>query len=235
MSKKINIKFVNEMGLDFLYPPAPTSKMLPEWYKKTQPYIDGLKVPVYDVNSTTNAKIKRCLPVFDILTAGYFILTPADIYVSHEENSDIPFYRWAGGEGIGFHPVIQAELHPQQNGFPYPKWINKWIIKTEPGYSALILSPVHRDLPFETLPGLVDTDNYYGSINFPFILKDPKWQGLIPAGTPIAQIVPFKRESYEMSIAPLESKEHQKTMKMLTFHFADVYRKFFWAKKKEYN
>jgi len=209
--------------------------MLPEWYKKTQPYINDSKIPFFDFSSTTNATIKRCLPVFDILTAGYFILTPADIYVTHEEDSDAPYYRWAGGEGIGFHPVIQAENHPGQNGFPYPKWINRWIIKTEPGYSTLILSPVHRDLPFETLPGLVDTDIYYGAINFPFILKDPKWEGLIPAGTPIAQVIPFKRESYEMSIVPLELKEHQKTVTMLKLHFADVYRKFFWAKKKEYN
>jgi hypothetical protein len=91
MSKNINIKFVHELGLDFLYPPVPTSKMLPEWYKKTESYLSETKIPTF--GNETNSSIKKCIPVFDILTAGYFILSPSDIYVSHEEDSDIPFYK----------------------------------------------------------------------------------------------------------------------------------------------
>jgi hypothetical protein len=51
------------------------------------------------------------------------------------------------------------------------------------------------------MPGIVDTDTYNAAVNFPFVLNEPnKFEGLIPAGTPIAQVIPFKREFWEMSI-----------------------------------
>jgi hypothetical protein len=32
------------------------------------------------------------------------------------------------------------------------------------------------------------------------VINDPNFEGLIPKGTPIAQIVPFKRESWQMEL-----------------------------------
>jgi hypothetical protein len=55
------------------------------------------------------------------------------------------------------------------------------------------------DLPFYSLGAVVDTDSHPVPVNFPFFVKK-NFTGLLPAGTPIIQAIPFKREDWEMSI-----------------------------------
>ena len=51
------------------------------------------------------------------------------------------------------------------------KFINKWLIKTPPGYSCLFVKPLnHFETRFEIISGVVDTDTYINTINFPFLL-----------------------------------------------------------------
>lgn len=203
-----------------LFPPVPASKEVPSWYKESKSYI-GSKVP--NLDNGTSATVKRCMPVFDAITTGYIIKLPVDVYVSFKD--DAPFYMWANGNMIDFHPVVQAENHPAKNGYPYPKWINPWAIKTPPGYSTLFVQPFHRESVFTILPGVVDTDTYTANINFPFVLNDPKWEGTIPAGTPIAQVIPFKRESWEMRMGGIEEmKEKSKVEFLLKNKFFDRYK-----------
>ena len=53
---------------------------------------------------------------------------------------------------------------------------------------------MHRESVFTIMDGIVDTDSYNALVNFPFFLNDWSYEGLIPAGTPMAQVIPFKRE-----------------------------------------
>jgi hypothetical protein len=105
---------------------------------------------------------------------------------------------------IEFHTVIQAPNHPLRRTMPeisaYPKWMNPWSISTEPGYSCMFIQPMHRESVFTIFPGVVDTDKYISCVNFPFVLNDLSFEGLIPAGTPIAQVIPFKRDSFKMEM-----------------------------------
>lgn len=194
----MNITFTNTFGpsLSKEFYPKPASQHIPEWYKNMDSYLDGQKQP--DGNGSTTATVKRCMPVFDAITQGYIISTYVDIFVTKRDGA--PWYEWSNLNAIAFHPIIQAPEHPNQNGFNYPKLMNPWGIKTPPGYSTMFTAPAHRNNPFTILPGVVDTDTYSGPVNFPMILTDVNFTGLIPAGTPIAQIVPFKREQWEMQI-----------------------------------
>ena len=57
---------------------------------------------------------------------------------------------------------------------------------------------------------------------------------MIPAGTPIAQVIPFKRDSFKMSIGEdAERKESYNSNARLKSVFADAYRKF-WREEKKY-
>jgi hypothetical protein len=78
------------------------------------------------------------------------------------------------------------------------KFNNFWTIETPPGYSLLIMHPINRhDLPFVTLTGLVDADRYRDNfIYFPARWRDPDFNGVLPKGTPVAQCLPLKRESW---------------------------------------
>jgi len=236
-----DIKFTNYYNRSNINPPKPAKSFIPEWYKQTNPYLESK-------NNIKNGDpvlltIKKCIPVLDVLTAGYILVTPMDILITQkadpgQDNKIVPFYHSSDTtiEAISFHPIKQAPLHPSKNGHPYPKWVNQWGIETPSGYSCLFINPVHkRQNLFTILEGIVDTDKYTNPVNFPFVLNDPTFEGIIPAGTPMAQVIPFKRETWNSHI--LES-DHTFSVsfinkKLMTKYF-DRYKSLFWQ-KKEYN
>jgi hypothetical protein len=40
---------------------------------------------------------------------------------------------------------------------------------------------------------MVDCDGYFEYVNFPFFFHAPNFNGIIPAGTPLVQVIPIKR------------------------------------------
>jgi hypothetical protein len=224
-----NITFTNILGFDF-YPPKPAVKEVPEWYRNTPEYNGTQGKKVLSGGGIPHT-IKKCMPVFDAITAGYILYTQVDVQVSIED--DLPYYTWSGQNAISFHPIQQAPLHPKRNEAPYPKWQNPYSIITPPGYSVLFTQPMHRESVFTILDGIVDTDNYTAPVNFPFVLNDTKWEGIIPAGTPMAQVIPFKREFWEHKIgSEKEIKEQNMITEKLKILFFNSYKKQFWSKKQ---
>lgn len=224
-----NIIFTNTSQVQGIEQPQPASKFIPQWYKDMESYIGGDKKP--NGEGFTKATIKRCMPVFDAITAGYIITLPADVYVSIKDGEQ--FFEWSALGLVQFHPIEQAPTHPLRNRHSYPKWINPWSIKTPKGYSTLFVSPMHHDLPFTILPGIVDTDQYYSPVNFPMVVNDPDFEGLIPKGTPIAQVIPFKRESWSMKIGSKKDNERQKAITdKLQTKFFDRYKIMFRINKE---
>jgi len=241
------IKFINNWGelTTDLSPPEPAYKNVPQWYKDLDSYIGKEKKPSGEGHTT--ATIKRCMPVFDAINFGYILKSPADVFVTQKEIRDqndtlletIPYYEWAHFDLLNFHPVFQAVNHPYRKNLgeygSYPKWENPWAIITPPGYSCLFVAPFHRESVFEILPGVVDTDTYHNAVNFPFTLNDWSFEGLIPAGTPIAQVIPFKRDDFEMEIS--DKKEDIEGLKKqwmkLRSRFFDSYKSQ-WRAPKSY-
>lgn len=224
----MKITFTNTSGAE-LEQPKPASKSVPDWYKNTQSYTNGERKPIG--NGNTSATIKRCMPVFDAITAGYVIESPADVYVSIKDGGQ--WFEWSDHNLITFHPIEQAPEHPDKKPFAYPKWNNPWSITTPKGYSTLFVQPFHRESVFTILPGIVDTDQYTAPVNFPFVINDPAFEGLIPKGTPIAQVIPFKRDSWTMKLGNKKDLEAQaKVSKKLQSKFFDRYKSMFWAKKE---
>jgi hypothetical protein len=227
MSKKIT--FTNLFGFDF-YPPKPGIKEIPDWYKNTPEYVEGQSRQILKPGETPST-IKKCMPVFDAISAGYIIHTQVDIQVTQKDGA--PYFTWAAQDAMSFHPVSQAPLHPLKNDAPYPKFNASYAIKTEPGYSVLLTQPFHRESVFTIFPGIVDTDTYSSSINFPFVMNDVTWEGMIPAGTPMAQVIPFKRESFKMEIGgEKDLKEISYVMSKLHTKFFNRYKTLFWTRKE---
>jgi hypothetical protein len=222
------------------FQPKLASSLIPEWYKNLDSYIGGKKGLDKQQNATLGT-IKKCIPVFDAITNGYIIVLPADIYVSQELadplNPEIktPYYQWANFDLLNFHPVEQAPTHPNNNGhtITYPKFMNPWSIKTPKGYSVLFVQPFHRESVFTILPGIVDTDTYNSPVNFPFVLNDINFEGLIPAGTPIAQLIPIKREKWNLEFGnDKDILESNRQTKRVRSRFFDSYKNNFWNRKE---
>jgi len=231
------IKFTDTMGIPEEYYPVPASKIIPDWYKNLESYVGGYKRP--DGNAWTTATAKRCMPIFDAMCGGYIISTYTDLFVSQKEydpGKTAPNFEWSSFNPISYHSKKQIPEHPYGSGHDlgYPKWTNAWAIKTPPGYSCLFISPLHRETPIIALPGVVDTDTYKAPVNFPFVLRDPKMDGLIPAGTPIIQVIPFKREEWKMQFGGVdEYKEQAAIYTKLRSLFFDSYKRQF-RQNKEY-
>ena len=72
-------------------------------------------------------------------------------------------------------------------------------ILTPNKYSLLITHPLNRtDLPFLVSSGFVDSDKTQLSFGkLPFFLKED-FEGIIKAGTPYAQLIPIRRETFKL-------------------------------------
>jgi hypothetical protein len=64
-------------------------------------------------------------------------------------------------------------------------------------------------------------------------MKDPSFEGLIPKGTPIAQVIPIKRDKWKMEIGSKEDViQANKVSSLLHTLFFDGYKIQFWNRKE---
>jgi hypothetical protein len=213
--------------------PTPSIKFIPDWYKDINPFSFGQKKLSFPLeHAMPNVTLKHCIPFLDALSSGYMATLTDDVFV--EQTDSGPMLRWRSDASI-----ITMHSPEQFDGFSIPdyyenfihKWHNDWIINTPKGYSTYFTHPSNRfDLPFTTISGLVDTDNYTNTVHFPFMIKKG-FEGIIPAGTPVAQLILIKRESW-ISIIKKYSKENSyKNYRNFFKTFVHSYKKNYWIKK----
>lgn len=218
-----------------LLKPSPAVKILPDWYKKLSPYTEGDK-PKFFADGGKNITIKRCNPVGDAFGLGYFLILENDISVTPKEegNPELVWHR-GGNSFVSTHGKIQIDEAIVPKGFsdqPF-KFKNDWSIQTPKGYSVLITHPLNKNAePFFTLSGVVDTDTYHTSIQLPFLVRND-FEGIIEAGTPIAQVVPFKRESWNSEILKFDEGFYSEKEAAIHRTMSRFYKRFHW-KRKEY-
>ena len=222
--KKIKFIATNESMKDIWPNPKPASRFIPDEYKKLKRFKnDNLHDPT----------VKTCVPFLDSLTMGYIIPFDQDYLVDPVENdfSVTPANREQND--FGFHNQTQLpEEWKKTTGDNAGKFHNKWLIKTPPGYSCLFVKPMNRLEPrFDIIAGVVDTDTYINTVNFPFILNKRDKQFLIKRGEPMVQVIPFKRESWKSWAGFYFEKAHGRVLNMLKNEWMDNYKKKFWSKK----
>ena len=228
----------NSMVSNIVSPPTPIK--IPEWYKK-MPQFDTSTTPndkLIVQNGSTNYSAKACMPFLDSLTTGYEISLWADIQVRIV--SGVTQINWAY-DTKELEQVVFRSNDISNNGIPHYEgfdttdfsWITRWGVKTPKGYSCIFTHPFNRfELPFITTTGIMDTDNWGIWGNQPFSLKSG-WEGVIPAGTPIIQIIPFKRENWESEIDKTFTLTKWANIQNLKSRskFRGYYKNNFWQKK----
>lgn len=218
--------------------PQPSAKVIPKWYSNADKYVkdpnNGQYIPNYDGGKMPS--FKACPAILDFFTSGYVFVTPCDLFF-YKENNQILIKKPKGYEDFcDSRPVMPEFVAP--NGYyenPF-HWYPAWAPELPEGYSAIYLSPVnHFDLPFITVSGIIDNDKFNTPGLMPFFLKEG-FTGLIPAGTPFVQIIPFKREDWESEIKLYNQEEIIKRFMKSSETFrkpgGDVYRKKFWTRRK---
>lgn len=177
---------------------APAKNFAPDFYKKTQSTWDTEN---FEKNSLPlPLTFKACSSYGDSFLSGYSIPLALDIAVRQTE----------GGPSISWHnqdPSVQPVTlrdHAGNSLLPTPSgmsslhfvWNTKHYIKVPKGYSALMTHPLNRyDLPFLTLSGIVDGEISLHAGQVP-VYFNTTFEGIIPAGTPIMQVLLFKTENW---------------------------------------
>lgn len=185
-------------GIDLLVPKIePAKKFFPEWLKNIDKFYDGSnKIKVRGWSS--NVGVKYCNPFTDTLTSGYMLSLHCDILVEKDQgNQKISWRHEIVPVGTREFNLIKDIPSPSNFGSFEYVWEVFYRIKLPKGYSALFTHPLNRfDLPFLTASGIVDADYGMGGGGVSFCI-DKDFEGIIPAGTPVVQIFPFKRDDWK--------------------------------------
>jgi hypothetical protein len=234
MTKNIVFMSENEFIHSAIKPYSSAKNYIPDWYKKSPFWVDDKKFSRNNVGLPDLA-IKACVPFLDCLTSGYILELWCDIKVfkdEHGETKVVWFNPWS--DPVRKRDSHVAEFLPTPLGCSSDHfvWAIPYGIRTPAGYSVLFTHPFNRfDLPFTTLSGVVDTDGngMFGG-NIP-VFFDKDFEGIIPVGTPIVQILPFKRDDWK---SETENNElNYKTIKYAIGKYVyGAYKRFNWHKKK---
>jgi hypothetical protein len=229
MPKKIRFIPAEQMVADKLPPPAAARTVVPEWYKQAHRFIGGrMRITEGGVNKD----LKLCVPFLDALTAGYTIELPSDLVVKRDEQG-VQFFWHEEPDTMTVRAKDMATSLPRPAGHDHDlyAWRTYWGIQTPLGYSALFVHPLNRfDLPFITTSGIMDTDHYSNPGEIPFFLKKG-FEGVIPAGTPIIQVIPLKREPWVSEAAEYDAKFIERAKYLVSRILHGGYKKLHWQKK----
>lgn len=188
--------------------PLSAAKKIPDWWKRIPSTYEGGRDSYGDKPMTA----KKCMPLLDVMGLGYIIPLQGDLQViTNNDRSIIKVSNPPGIKLAEFHELAQVggKSAPGYPGQPV-KFINHWVIKTKPGWSSLFMSPINHFNPhFTCLGGLVDTDTYTKEVNFPAVWNTPNFDDKLPAGTPLVQVIPVKRDSFpkQPKIRDMSTKE----------------------------
>lgn len=186
---------------DDQYKPSPIIKYMPKWFREADRFAknpingefwigpDKGKVPTW----------KACPALFDIMGTGYALVTPCDLefYINGKGTIDVKIEDERYKSFCVSRPQMPQFEHPHGFYRDHFAWFPEWAVRAPEGYSVLYSSPFNRyDLPFMTVSGIIDNDKVNLPGSMPFFIRDG-WTGIIPAGTPYAQLLPFEREDWE--------------------------------------
>jgi hypothetical protein len=214
--------------------PFPASQAIPQWWKDASPYIksennpDGKKIIVSDHES--NASFKKCTPMLDMLSSGYIVPLWADVQVTIQEQG--PQLTWRVHKqvfDIHYGQEVETPDGYQKTQF---KFLNQWVPKLPKGFSALIIPcPGYPNNIFRPISGVIDYDKTTHPLYPPVYLKND-FEGIVEKGTPMFQIIPFKRNNWSSKFSFLEDGQELINLdRDVKATLVNNYVKNFWEKK----
>jgi hypothetical protein len=238
MSKNINFRARSKTEFEVQLKPYPAVKQLPKWFTDAKPYADLPGYPedgkLHFRNRDFNATYKKCVPLLDSLSSGYIVPLWTDVMVEQENGSPLIFWKTVSDVFLLHGPPSREIPAPIGYDQLVYKYLNCWIPQTPKGYSCLVVPPLgYNDLPFKAVPAVVDTDRSTLELVFPMWIKTG-FEGIVEKGTPLVQIIPFKRDDWESTFDYYENGEYKNVIEEKNFNTTMVghYLKNHHSKKK---
>jgi hypothetical protein len=214
------------------YRPSPVKNHIPNWFLEKDKHVrneDGTYPLIFlkgENGNTVPSRMpswKSCPALLDVFVSGYYLFTPCDITIktNHENPEKQPVTvklggAWSRDDANQIKGFAFCKLRGDEEGLPKPDgyyeipytWVLNWSAQVPKGYTIFLTSPINiPNLPFKTMSGFMDSYSILtGSGNIPVYFKEG-WEGTIPAGTPYAQLIPIKNESWESEIVEYTDEE----------------------------
>ena len=232
--KKIIFHPVGEVEQAEAIPPMPAKTFLPDWYKKIEHFYGGKP---HIRNGMANLSVKACMPFYDALTSGYIQQAWQDMsfeFIRLEDGNETVYFG-EPFETASFHvrdapPSVKLsnDYYPFEFVFHPP-----YYAELPKGYSLLITQPLNSfNSPLVFTSGIVDSDQFTMSAkgNLPFFVRRG-FQGVIPKGTPLFQMIPIKRENWSSEIKKFDKEKQSEIMRPIITKFWGGYKHTYWNKK----
>jgi hypothetical protein len=238
MSKNINFRARSKTEFEIQLKPYPAVKQLPKWFTDAEPYQNLPGFPqdgkLHFRGRDPNSTYKKCTPMLDSLSSGYIIPLWADVMIEQADNGSEMY--WKTNHDVFSLHGLAARGIPAPLGYDQVvyKYHNCWIPQTPKGYSCLIVSPLgYNNLPLKAVPAVIDTDSSTFELIFPMWIKTG-FEGIVEKGTPMVQIIPFKRDDWTSTFDYYEDGEYKNVVLEKTFNGTMVghYLKNHHSKKK---
>lgn len=228
--KEIQFWAMNKFVAGLVDPPVPAKDEIPNWYKSLSRFVGPDGKMVLGENGAANVGLKTCTSFLDTLTSGYIVKLHCDIFV--EQHDDGITLTWSSKEQpLSSRSKELSDQLPKIPGYGdfTQAWELKYGFKVPEGYSVLVTQPFNRfDLPTFSTSGVVDADSLIGPGGIPFSVRKD-FSGIIKEGTPIVQMIPFKRDDWVSSLidTPYLDSYHIKARNK----FWGWYKENIWKKK----
>lgn len=179
---------------DVITAPVNAKTVLPDWFRKLPPVTPDKLSP-----TDNGLTVKRCMPFLDAMMTGWVIGLPATVRMEIADGGRTVVCGWDFDRTlVSDHAAHQVSGNPR-DPMPPCKFHNYWTICTPPGWSCLFVPPLNRPNGiFEVVSGVVDTDTYQSEIHFPFFATGQDGLYVLEKGTPIVQVIPFRRETTDL-------------------------------------
>lgn len=206
-----------------LYPIVPASDVKFKWLNRVndeyKSFVKYEKENRLDIGRSTH--LRRCPGIFELMDTGFIVTAPWDLHI--ETRKDRPGeIRWTAPttmpDEILKAPPVQT---PPASHLPFRpgtltsvvKLDMPWFVFATPGIKFMVTPIPYPDtFEFEAAHGILDpSESPYVNVNMFWNVVDGKYT--IPAGTPLAQLIPLTEDVYNVEVRTINEEEKKYTEK----------------------
>ena len=198
----------------------PASKFIPDWWKNQDTKFESEQIKNNKQaqirgggeHTTVQSTTRNCPGIYDYMTSGYIVPAWSDIRLEWKQGKAEAFDLQTGqmllylqqqyGQSM---PMLMQHEFKQAKDAPFwdnsmkniLKFSSPWNLRTSEGVSCFFTHPYyHSSTDYTVMPGIMDTDvkKYSNTIINVFLRLNKQGKPIfIERGTPLIQIIPFKR------------------------------------------
>jgi hypothetical protein len=222
LNRTPKVEFISSSPLALeCYPIIKAKSLRPAWYSQEVREYASRRDAVSESNDTdVVTSVARCPGITKLLNEGWIVTTHQDIYleidkdmfgwatpIDDKENKDHNFVSWHNASTFKNNPNLAKKI-------PILKILTPWFIKIPKGFNLFQLPvPYSEETRFYSASGIFERAFGYCEVNIQLFWQAGSGKFLIPAGTPLAQLILIKENKVD-AINRLATKEDLDALKL---------------------